>query len=113
MNDIAGFALHNRNALKEITFGGTKEQWASVIKQDTWIHPDNSLTVHCTNGDITGSGEAGQEASTWPTIRGDVMYKQRNYIARQRAGSFSQPAVSNFREKKSLYYNQEGLGVIP
>lgn len=41
------------SSLKEITYEGTMEEWAKVIKASSWKEYVKEITVHCTDGDLT------------------------------------------------------------
>lgn len=36
----------------EINYGGTKAQWNAIQKDDDWNYGCDSITVHCTDGDV-------------------------------------------------------------
>ena len=39
-------------SLKEIRFGGTKSQWAAVVKSDDWNDVVPAKSVICTDGEV-------------------------------------------------------------
>lgn len=52
VENIESGAFRGCASLKEIVFGGTKEQWEAVSKGRDWkIHVRN-LRVHCKDGDV-------------------------------------------------------------
>ena len=46
-------AFKGCSSLRDIYYGGTKEQWASVAILSDWAKNSPYCTVHCSNGDLT------------------------------------------------------------
>lgn len=53
---IGSDAFKDCPALTEITYTGTIEQWNAFEKfrSASWLEPDKTITVHCTDGDLVG-----------------------------------------------------------
>ena len=49
---IGAYSFYGCSSLRDITFGGTKEQWNAIDKQNGWNTDTGNYTVHCTDGDI-------------------------------------------------------------
>lgn len=52
VKSIAAFAFGGCTSLTTITFKGTKEEWNSIEKDETWNIEVPATTVHCSDGDI-------------------------------------------------------------
>ena len=46
------YAFRGCSGLTNIQFGGTKEEWETIVKGDEWDGYMPTYTVHCTDGDI-------------------------------------------------------------
>lgn len=53
---IGSDAFKDCSALTEITYAGSIEQWNAfaTFRSTTWLDPDKTITVHCTDGDLVG-----------------------------------------------------------
>ncbi len=57
---IASDAFKGCTALSEIAFNGTMSGWNDILKpqgDSSWIEPDKTITIHCTDGDIVINGK--------------------------------------------------------
>lgn len=52
VTSIGSSAFNNCKNLKDIWFGGTKEQWNAITKGDSWNYNTGKYVVHCTNGNV-------------------------------------------------------------
>ena len=52
VKSIAAFAFGGCTSLTTITFKGTKEEWNSIEKDETWNIGVPATTVHCSDGNI-------------------------------------------------------------
>ena len=52
VKSIAAFAFGGCTSLTTITFKGTKEEWNSIEKDETWNIRVPATTVHCSDGNI-------------------------------------------------------------
>ena len=55
IDTIESKAFYNCEALKDIFFAGTMEQWKAIRKSANWNEGTGDYTVHCADGDILKS----------------------------------------------------------
>lgn len=52
VTEIGWLAYSRNEAMTDIYYGGTKEQWAAISFGEEWDFETGDYTVHCTDGDI-------------------------------------------------------------
>ena len=57
VTSISESAFVGCGALVDITFEGTKEQWDNITKNSNWNTGTGTITVICTDGNLTVSEE--------------------------------------------------------
>ena len=53
VKSIGSYAFSYASSFKDIYYSGTKTQWNSVSKDYLWDQNMNSITIHCSDGDIS------------------------------------------------------------